>query len=65
MKMLPVQFSNYFMKMSQVYQKFVRASLDNNYFIPCLKTSKTQRSVKYQGSLIWNCLDASFKHAKL
>ena len=52
MKMLPVQFSNYFMKTCQVYQKITRASLDNTYFIPHLKTSKTQQSVRYQGPLI-------------
>ena len=61
MKMLPVQFNNYFMKTSQVYQKFTRASFDYNYLIPRLKTSKTQRSVKYQGPLIWNFLNASLK----
>ena len=64
MKMLPVQFSNYFMKTCQVYQKFTRASLDNNYFIPRLKTSKTLRSIKYQDPLIWNSFDASLKTCK-
>ena len=63
-KILPVQFSNYFMKTYQVYQKFTRASLDNNYFIIRLKTSKTQQSIKYQGPLIWNSLDASSKTCK-
>ena len=65
MKMLPVKFSNYFMKTCQVYQKFSRASLDYNYFIPGLKTSKTQRSIKYQGPLIWNSLDARIKTCKI
>ena len=64
MKMLPVQFSNYSMKTCQAYQKFTRASLDNNYFIPRQKTSKTQRSIKYEGPLIWNSLDASLKICK-
>ena len=41
MKMLPDQFSNYFMKTCQVYQKFTRASNHNNYFIPHFKSSKT------------------------
>ena len=63
-KILPVQFGNYFMKTCQVYQIFTTASLDNNYFIPRLKTSKTQRSIKYQGSLIWNSLDASLETYK-
>ena len=54
MKMLPDQFSNYFMK----------ASNHNNYFIPHFKSSKTQRSIKYQGPLVWNSLDTSLKTCK-
>ena len=54
MKMLPDQFSNYLTEESQVYEKFTRASNQNNYFIPLLNTSKAQISIKYQGPLIWN-----------
>ena len=64
MKMLPDQFSNYFMKTCQVYQKFTRASNHNNYFIPHSKSSKTQRSIKYQGPLVWNSFDTSLKTCK-
>ena len=64
MKMLPGQFSNYFIKTCQVYQKFTRASNHNNYFIPHFKSSKTQRSIKYQGPLVWNSLDTSLKTCK-
>ena len=64
MKMLLDQFSNYFMKTCQVYQKFTRASNHNNYFIPHSKSSKTQRSIKYQGPLVWNSLDTSLKTCK-
>ena len=64
MKMLPDQFSNYLTEASQVYEKFTRASFQNNYFIPLLSTSKAQRSIKYQDSLIWNALDANLKHAR-
>ena len=63
-KALPDQFSNYFMKACQVYQKFTRASNHNNYFIPHSKSSKTQRSIKYQGPLVWNSLDSSLKTCK-
>ena len=64
MKMLPNQFSNYLTEASQVYEKFTRASYQNNYFIPLLNTSKAQRSIKYQGPLIWNALDADLKTCK-
>ena len=52
------------MKTCQVYQKFTRASSDNNYSIPRLKALKIQRSINYQGPLIWNSLDASLKTCK-
>ena len=61
MKMLPDQFSHYLTEVSHVYEKFTRASNQNNYFIPFLNTSKAQRSIKYQGLLIWNALDADLK----
>ena len=64
MKMPPVYFCNYFMKTYRVNQKFTRASLDSNCFIPRLKTSKPQRSMKYQGLIIWNSLYASLKICK-
>ena len=64
MKILPDQFSNYLTEASQVYEKFTRASYQNNYFIPFLNTSKAQRSIKYQGPLIWNALDADLKTRK-
>ena len=64
MEMLPHQFSNYLTEMSLVYKKFTRVFYQNNYFIPLLNTSKPQRSIKYQGSLIWNALDADLKTCK-
>ena len=64
MKMLPDQFSNYFNEASQVYENFTRAPYQNNYFIPLLNTSKTQRSIKYQSPTIWNALDAELKTCK-
>ena len=64
MKMLPDQFSNYLTEASQVYEKFIRAFYQTNYFIPLLNTSKAQRSIKYQGPLIWNVLDADLKTYK-
>ena len=65
MKMLPDQFNNYLTEASHAYEKFTRASYqNNNYSIPLLNTSKAQRSIKYQGPLIWNALDADLKTCK-
>ena len=64
MKMLPDQFSNYLTEAIKVYEKFTRASYQNNYFIPFFNTSIAQRSLKYQGPLIWNAWDADLKTCK-
>ena len=64
MKMLQDQFSYYVIEAIQVYEKFTRASYQNNYFIPLLNTSQAQRSMKYQGPLIWKALDAYLKTCK-
>ena len=64
LKMLPDQFSNCLTEASHVYEKFTRASYQNNYFIPLLNTSKAQRSIKYQGLLTWKALDTNFKACK-
>ena len=64
MKMLPEKFSNCLTEVSQVYEKFTRASHQNNYFISLLNMSRAQRSIKYQGPLIWSALDADLKTCK-
>ena len=64
MKMLRDQFSNDLTKATQVYEKFTRASYQNNYFIPRLNTSNAQRYMKYQGPLIRKVLDADLKTCK-
>ena len=62
--MLPDQFRIYLTEAIKVYEKFTRASYQNNYFIPLLNALKPQRSIKYQGPLIWNALDADLKTCK-
>ena len=64
MKVLPDEFSNYLTEASQVYQKLTRAFYQHNCFIPLLNASKAQTSMKYQGLLIWNALDADLKTCK-
>ena len=64
MKTLPAQFSKYFCEVSSVYKRPTRASTQNNYFMPFLKKSKLQNSIRYQGPLIWNSLDSTIKNSK-
>ena len=51
MKTLPAQFSKYFCEVSSVHKRSTRASTQNNYFMPFLKKSKLQNSIRYQGPL--------------
>ena len=62
MKMLPDQFSNYLTEASHVYEKFTRASYQNNYFIPLLNTSKAQRSIKISRSSDLERIGCRFKN---
>jgi len=58
---LPRQFDNYLKEITQVYKKCTRSSNQDKYFTPYFKTSKVQKSIKYQGPLIWNALDINLK----
>ena len=64
MKTLPAQFSKYFCEVSSVHKRSTQTSTQNNYFMPFLKKSKPQNSIRYQGPLIWNSLDSSIKNSK-
>ena len=64
MKMLPDQFSNYFTEAIRYMKSSQEHPIKAIYFIPFLHTSKAQRSIKYQGPLIWNALDADLKTCK-
>ena len=60
-KSLPQQFYHYLNKVSNVYQKSTRALIRDNYYVPFLKTSRLQNSIKYQGPIIWNNLTTNLK----
>lgn len=61
---LPAQFRHYFTALKNVYQRSSRATNQNKYFIPFIRTSKLQKSIKYQGPLIWNSLDENIRNCK-
>jgi len=55
-------FSNqYFKEINKVYSKQTRSSTTQNYFIPRYETNKLQRSIKYQGSKLWNSFRKEIK----
>lgn len=61
---LPAQFNNYLTKVNKVYKRSTRASFHKKFFVPFFKSSKLQRSIKYQGPLIWNSLTSNIKESK-
>ena len=63
-KSLFIQFNNFIVQVSKIYKKPTRATCQENYFMPFLRTSNLQRSNKYQGPLIWNSLGSELKHCK-
>ena len=58
-KALPSAFKNYF---SEVYNdRSTRSVIQTNDFIPFTKSTMLQRSIKYQGPVVWNSLDLNIK----
>ena len=63
-KTLPAQFYNYINEVGYISKKSTIANTKKNYSIPFFKKTKSQRSIKYQGPLIWNSLDSEIKNSK-
>ena len=61
-KTLPAQFYNYINKVGNISKESIGANTKKNYFIPFFKT-KSQRSIKYQGLVIWSSLDSEIKNS--
>ena len=50
-KTIPRAFQSFFKKVTEVYERTTKASTSSKLFMPCYKTAKLQRSIKYQGAL--------------
>ena len=61
---LPSTFQNYFTALKNIHFKPTRATSSHNFFVPFFKTLKLQRSIKYQGSKIWDSFDLEIKNSK-
>ena len=59
--LLPLPFQNYFSNTCNVHKQLARGSTNYNFFLPICRTRKLQRSIKYQGSKVWNSLHWSTK----
>ena len=59
-KQLPSSFLDYFKLTNAIHAKQTRSSTSDSYFLPCYKTIKLQRSIKYQGAKQWNPISRPF-----
>ena len=60
-KQLPSSFLDYFKLTNAIHAKQTRSSTSDSYFLPCYKTIKLQRSIKYQGAKQWNPISNEIK----
>ena len=62
---LPKYFQTYFHKVSLARKRFTRSSSSDNLAISLFRTSRAQRSIKYQGSKVWNSMPTTIQRLKL
>ena len=58
-------FQAYFHKMSLAHKRSTRSSSSDNLAIPLFRTSRAQKSIKYQGSKVWNFIPTAIQHLKV
>ena len=62
---LPKYFQTYFHKVSLAHKRSTRSSSSDNLAIPLFRASRAQRSIKYQGSKVWNWIPTAIQRLKL
>ena len=62
---LPKYFQTYFHKVSLAHKRSTRSSSSDNLAIPLFRTNRAQRSIKYQGSKVWNSIPTAIQRLKL
>ena len=64
--MLPTSFNNFFVKLNEHHPVKTRLQATCcNYWIPHHRTSKLQRSIKYQSVKIWNDIPDDIKSSSV
>ena len=61
---LPKYFQTYFHKVSLAHKRSTRSSSNDNLAMLLFRTSRAQRSIKYQGSKVWNSIPTAIKTFK-
>ena len=62
---LPKYFQTYFHKVPLAYKRSTRSSSSDNLAIPLFQTSRAQRSIKCQGSKVWNSIPTAIQRLKV
>ena len=62
---LPKYFQTCFHKVSLAHKRSTRSSSSDNLAIPLFRTNRAQRSIKYQGSKVWNSIPTAIQRLKL
>ena len=60
--MIPSIFNSLFQKLSNKHTRQTRATTNHNLHIPRYSTNKSQKSIKYQGSKLWNSLSVELQN---
>ena len=60
-KQLPSSVLDYFKLINAIHAKQTRLFTNDNYFLPCYKTMKLQRFIKYQRAELWNSIRNEIK----
>ena len=58
---LPPSLINYFADLKIISNRNTRSKTKGNLKTPLFKSSKTQNSIKYQGTIVWNSIPLSFR----
>ena len=58
---LPINFNDYFNCISEVSLHATRHVSSNNIFLPCVRTCRSQRSIKYAGAKLWSNIPSEIK----
>ena len=62
---LPKYIQTYFYKVSLAHKRSTRSSSSDNLAIPLFRTSHALRSIKYQGSKVWNSIPTAIQRLKV
>ena len=55
-------FSRFFQKVSSIHNRNTQTHSQNNLCLPKFPTLRTQKSIKYQGTKIWNSIPIDLRN---